>query len=421
MKKIKINLFLLMFLILILSPLRSSLRGDFALSIIREISGEEYMGRQAGTLGNFKALDFVEKELKLLGLSEVIYQEFPVEVFEYKDIPKLILKYEESEIKSYKYREDFRDRFSGNYEKEAYVRSNIQEIKNSFWITSYKGNISRDIAVADIYGAEGIIVGLSRNMVDLLSQRSLYFLKENIPVVYVAPWVYEEILSYLKSKRQIKMYYKIEYKKEIDKAYNLLFYIPSERNTKKTIVLTAHIDHVGRDYDGSYFPGANDNASGVGVLMEIAKELLEGGNRYPFNFLFLITNAEEKGLLGANYFMENPTISLEDVILNINFDCVGRGKKRIISYNSYAKKIVEKLRFMNNVEFVKDFFINESDQYLFHLYEIPFLFFINTEENEEIPSLHNKTDTWNKISRENLMYVINDFFSIMTILSLNSF
>lgn len=416
----KSYLFLLILLIVIFSPLKSSVRGDYALNIIREISRDEYMGRQAGTLENLKALEFLEKELKKLNLSEIVYQDFSVDVFEYGDIPRLILKSNKKELKSYKYREDFRDRFSGSYEKEGYVRTDVRHINGSFWVAPYDGNVNRNIMIAEIYGAEGIILGLPMNRLDLISQKSMYFLKENLPVVYVSPYVYEEILDLLKIENNLRVYYKIEYKKEIAKAYNLIFYIPSSIKTGKTIALTAHIDHVGRDYDGSFFPGANDNASGVGVLMEIAKELLERGNNYPFNFVFIITNGEEKGLLGSDYFIKNPIIPLKDIVLNINFDCIGRGKEFIVSYNSYAEKIVKTLRLSNDVKLVKDYYINESDQYVFHLYEIPFLFFINVEKDGSIPDLHKKSDTWDRISKENIVFTINNFFRILDKLSLNS-
>lgn len=416
----KVYLFLLIILITIFSPLKSSIRGDYALSIIRELSRDEYMGRQAGTFENLKALKFLEGELRRFNLSEIVYQDFPVDVYEYNGVPRLVLKSGKKELKNYKYREDFRDRFSGNYEKESYVKTNARDINNSFWIVPYDGNVNRSILIAEIYGAEGVILGLPMSRLDLIFQKTMYFLKESLPVIYVSPSVYEEILKFLEIENNLKVYYKIEYKKEVSKTYNLIFYIPSSVKTDRVIALTAHVDHVGTDYDGSFFPGANDNASGVGVLMEIAKEILERGNNYPFNFLFIITNGEEKGLLGSDYFVKHPIIPLKNIFLNINFDCVGRGRDFVISYNSYAEDIVKRLKLGNDVKFIKDYFLNESDQYVFHLYEIPFLFFINVEKDGSLPDLHKKTDTWDKISRESIMYTINNFFRILDSLSLNS-
>jgi len=61
----------------------------------------------------------------------------------------------------------------------------------------------------------------------------------------------------------------------------------------------------------------------------------------------------------------------------VNFDCVGRGEKLIISYNDYASKLISKIKSINlnnNVYFAKDYYLNESDQYPFHVHENPFYF-----------------------------------------------
>lgn len=422
MKKINRIIIFLSLIILLLSSVRSNVRGDYALMIIKELSSAEYKGRQAGTSENLEALKFVEGELRNLGLKDIFYQEFPVEVFYYDGAPEFVLKTEGRVLKRYEYRKDFRDRFSGNYSVEASIKNNVREIKGAFYLVKDR-YADRNMLLAHIYGAKGVILGLPEDRTELILQRSMFFLKEDMPVVYVTSEVFNEISNYMRSENKLRAYYRIGYVKEMAKAFNLYFFIPSLRKINKTIVLTAHIDHVGDDYDGSYFPGVNDNASGVGVVLEIAKEIFEKGNNYPYNFLFLITNGEEKGLLGSEYFVDYPPIPLDDIVLEVNFDCVGRGENLVISYNDYASKLISKIKSINlnnNVYFAKDYYLNESDQYPFHAHEKPFLFFIRVEKDEKIPDLHQKTDTFDKISKDVISSTIDMFFKILGSLSYDS-
>ncbi len=95
------------------------------------------------------------------------------------------------------------------------------------------------------------------------------------------------------------------------------------------VSLGAHLDHVGvgrADAKGdTIYNGADDNGSGVVALMEIA-EALGTGPRPKRSVLFLWYAGEEKGLLGSRLFVERPTVPLENIIVNINLDMVGRNR-----------------------------------------------------------------------------------------------
>jgi hypothetical protein len=94
------------------------------------------------------------------------------------------------------------------------------------------------------------------------------------------------------------------------------------------VLLTAHMDHVGvgtPDETGdSIYNGADDNASGTSVLVEVAEAMarLTPGPRR--SIVFLAVSGEEKGLLGSYWFSEHPTIPLDRVVASINVDMVGR-------------------------------------------------------------------------------------------------
>ena len=90
----------------------------------------------------------------------------------------------------------------------------------------------------------------------------------------------------------------------------------------QSIILSAHYDHVGKD-ENEYYPGADDNASGVAALLELAEEFAQYKN-LKYTMIFLATSAEESGLLGSSYHVNHPGFEPERVICNINMDMISR-------------------------------------------------------------------------------------------------
>jgi hypothetical protein len=94
------------------------------------------------------------------------------------------------------------------------------------------------------------------------------------------------------------------------------------------ILLTAHYDHVGvgpgDDSGDTIYNGADDNASGTSLLMEIAAAFAALPSPPARSVLFLAVSGEEKGLLGSAYFASIPTVPIESIVANLNMDMVGR-------------------------------------------------------------------------------------------------
>lgn len=92
------------------------------------------------------------------------------------------------------------------------------------------------------------------------------------------------------------------------------------------VVYTAHIDHIGLspDQPDSINNGADDNASGVAGLLELAEAFSQPGARPRRSLLFLAPSAEEPGLLGSAHFTEHPTVPLKSIVADINMDLIGR-------------------------------------------------------------------------------------------------
>lgn len=119
--------------------------------------------------------------------------------------------------------------------------------------------------------------------------------------------------------------------KSIHHARNVIGFLPGSKKNAKTIVFSAHYDHLGRMGREVYFPGANDNASGTAMLVYLANYF----KRKPvkFNVVFIAFAGEEAGLLGSEFFVSNPLIQLQDIRFLINLDIMGSGEEGITAVN----------------------------------------------------------------------------------------
>ena len=113
---------------------------------------------------------------------------------------------------------------------------------------------------------------------------------------------------------------------------NVFAYLPAKKKSKKTVVYTAHYDHLGRMGAETYFPGANDNASGTAMLLSMAKYFKE--NPVDYNILFIAFAGEEAGLLGSKHFVEHPLVKLNKISFLLNLDIMGSGEDGITVVNA---------------------------------------------------------------------------------------
>src|SRR5690606_14188241 len=90
------------------------------------------------------------------------------------------------------------------------------------------------------------------------------------------------------------------------------------------IVFISHYDHLGRNKEGEVFNGADDNASGVAAVLETARLFSNSQEKLKRSILFLFPTAEEVGLLGSDYYSQNPLFPIENTVACINLDMVGR-------------------------------------------------------------------------------------------------
>ena len=96
-----------------------------------------------------------------------------------------------------------------------------------------------------------------------------------------------------------------------------------DNHAQYTVVIGAHYDHVGVSKRGEVFNGADDNASGTAMLLEMARYLKQSGERSR-NYLFIAFSGEEEGLYGSAFFVNHPLVDLKTVDFMLNLDMVGR-------------------------------------------------------------------------------------------------
>ena len=188
---------------------------------------------------------------------------------------------------------------------------------------------------------------------------------------------------------------------------NVVAYI--DNKAENTVIIGAHYDHLGHGIEGTLHRGeknaihngADDNASGVAVMMNIASKLK--GKSTNNNYLFISFSGEEMGLLGSNYWVKNPTIDTKKVNYMINMDMVGRlnEERAIAVYGVGTSPKFSQALFANNKDFKlteKESGVGPSDHTSFYLADMPVLHFF-TGQHEDY---HKPTDDADKLNYEGM-------------------
>lgn len=193
------------------------------------------------------------------------------------------------------------------------------------------------------------------------------------------------------------------------KGINVVGYL--NNNAESTIIIGAHHDHLGLGHDknsldanaeGKIHNGADDNASGVAGVIELANYFSNNGKKEKFNFLFICFSGEELGLIGSKKFCENPCVDLANVNYMINMDMIGRlndSTRKLMIYGVGTAPdfvpLIDKL----NTDFVikKDSAgIGPSDHTSFYLKNIPVLHFFTGQHSD----YHKPSDDVDKVNFE---------------------
>jgi hypothetical protein len=182
--------------------------------------------------------------------------------------------------------------------------------------------------------------------------------------------------------------------------------------SKEWIVLSAHYDHLGRS-TYSYFPGADDNASGVAMLLEVAEAFALAKEKPKRTILFVAFDLEESGLLGSMHFVVHPPLDIHDCKANVTADMIGRSMANLMNEYVFAlgmenspglRRLIETTtppRGLRVGRIGADVIGTRSDYGPFRDRKVPFLFF-STGQHEDY---HQTTDYPDRVDYEKLRRV----------------
>lgn len=395
---------------------------------ITYLTSDKLEGRRTGTPGEKLAYEYLAEQFEKTGLIPKGDDNSYIQAFEINEgkqiLPAthLMINGESLEVG----RDFFPFIFSSNGSIKADASPAFQEKGMPwFWdikdrLTENKNNphfdlentIRKKVMEFEKMGASACIVFNSGKQDDELQfEGKSKITPLNIPVIFITKNASEKYLSDPSANLNIDMQTALGDKKRT--GHNVIGYL--NNGAVHTIIIGAHYDHLGYGEDlnspqtgkPEIFNGADDNASGTALVLEMVK-ILKTSKFKKNNYLFICFSGEELGLYGSKYFTENPTIPLNTVDYMINCDMVGRLNENthevtIGGYGTspeWGKILPEKTKSLN-VKFDSSG-IGPSDHTSFYLKDIPVLFFFTGIHAD----YHKPTDDVDKINFEGEFRVI---------------
>lgn len=359
---------------------------DYAKTILDSLCHERYDGRGYVNNGDVRAADFIVRELTKIGASPIknypFEQPYSLAVNTFPSEMLVILgkdtlmpgkdylvdtnsgsakgQYELVEINS----SNIQPLYKGDVQLNQYTTSqkifafNFTDVKDKEYLTKLKGMAVKAMTYVPVIWVERnkqmFSVGRKAFAFPLINIDSASYFNTN--TVQLA------IVNKFNPSHQSK---------------NIIGKIDGKKKNK-FIVLSAHFDHLGRMGTDTYFPGANDNASGVAMLLSLAKYYQAHPPKYSIVFCFF--SGEEAGLEGSKYFVSHPYFKLNQVKFVLNIDIMGAADNGITVVN--ATKHVEDYENLVRLNSEKGY-LNEvksrgptanSDHYYFSEFGVPAFF-----------------------------------------------
>ncbi|MBT3337901.1 MAG: M20/M25/M40 family metallo-hydrolase [Anaerolineae bacterium] len=321
-----------------------------ALTHIDYLTSPELAGRQAGSPGSDLAATYITEKFAEYGL-EVAEQIFPVTYQYYLETPQMNIVLQSGEAQeAFVYRKDFLmlqavdtvGALSGELVWIMDADYTSMDLDDNIAVRKPTGTIDEEIAQATAHGASALLlVGDRSNIRDLNAKYLVRTLPSEgaIPVLELTREGFRRLLE-MSSESIASLYsappalflgmdmsLKIALNEDTAaEAANIFGFLPSSDPIlgSEIILVGAHYDHVGDDPEQRY-SGANDNASGVATMLEIARLWQETGYRPERSVLFVAWGAQELGELGSRYYVENPLYPLDEVVALLQLDAVAGG------------------------------------------------------------------------------------------------
>lgn len=199
---------------------------------------------------------------------------------------------------------------------------------------------------------------------------------------------------------------------------NVLSFIPGSEVPDSFIVITAHYDHLGMMGAKTLFPGANDNASGVAMMLDLARHYNLPGNKPRYSMAFIALAAEETGLNGSEFYTENPLFPLKQIAFLINLDMVGTGSEGISVINGkvFTKQYEKLVKINAEKEYVTTVTQGgegcNSDHCPFYKKGVPAVFiFSKGKEHREYHNIYDSRDRIPFTDYTDIFSLLRDFIN----------
>lgn len=387
----------LLILIILFSNILNAQSYKYAHYCLDSLISKDFKGRGYQEDGDRKAANFIESELKNNGVKALVNNVYQQKLkININNIESSKLKLHSIDSSFMKLGEEFL--VYGSSPSIELKIENIKPIKIDFSKAKYIENLEKYKDKVLLFDVKEVDYMKVHSFIRLLNEKKIspqifiiqncgkmqFFsgrVKYKFPVLMLKDKEFSRKIDYLELSIKSKWVEGYE-------TQNVWAMVEGTTHKDSFFVFTAHYDHLGKIGDDCYFPGANDNASGVAVLMDMAKHYAQNPSEYSIVFVF--TTAEELGLVGAEYAAENPLIDLSKVKFLFNLDMCGTGSGGIALINGEKEKEASKLM----VDINKDkIYFNEiriggescnSDHCPFVMRGVPalFLFTFGCEYNE---------------------------------------
>lgn len=300
-------------------------KNDFSFSnVVKTLSSDTYKGRLTGTEGNKKAEQYIKsafQEIKLEPYNDsYLYEYDHIYTNPNNQIHNFVISYNDGKTRELTYSTDYLE--SGYYK-------NI-ELSGKITFDSQDSNLSDSIFVADTEDISHKVYGKCKAILLKTESftKSISIIDINTPVIQISSNIY----NLLSKEKNAKINLVFKTNTQNIKANNIVGKISGENN-KEVIVISAHFDHVG-NIEKDIWNGAIDNASGVAVMIDLAKKIKNYSISNPIkkDIVFCAFNGEESGLQGSNAMVDEFKSKYKD-ITNLNIDSIGKkdDQKLIIS------------------------------------------------------------------------------------------
>lgn len=328
-----------------------TIASENAMNIIAELADEKYGGRQAGLAENEAAEDYLVDLFESTGLEAVEslggYKQEYTQMAAYPISPTKVT-IEGTDI-SFEYQKDFTERFRIGYTYfDTETQAEMIFIKSSSELVEDIDRFDDKVILMpqDVYYSNSTFTNL-----ELMTRKGINVeavitaseapeagmrvargvrgdgfkkFEEEDPVLLVFSYEkFNELVNYSEEGHKINIH--MDYEVEEVTVANIVGVIHGkhEFGEDETIILGAHFDHVGNNMDGTFNAGALDNASGVSVIVELARIILSG-DQPEDDIIIVAFNGEEDGLIGSEYFSKNPPHDYKALNTKmLNLDMVG--------------------------------------------------------------------------------------------------